>query len=487
MRPDRYHPYAALPEGSIRLIKIHPTKAFRGKKDRSTFQILDEEEQVEISLETFELSQSPPYNALSYTWGLPGSPEDLRPGVFTPVERVFPVICEGAILPVTWNLRSALRHLRIDIEFSLTTQNDQNHDVKLLKNTYRKAPYFWIDAICINQEDLEERALQVQLMGQIYRRSSTTIAWLGEEDKFSNDAMDAFRRLGRIAKQAAVPVNLDSAEKEACARLLSRNWFTRSWIIQEVILSEKILVILGKKHVEFELYAVTCNLSQLSGFRADGREDPANSDSLLARDRAYGTIQTLEALQNGRELVSKGQLPSFMSIMNKCPAHHCSDPRDKIYSLLGISSEFSSAGKTLLIPDYTKSVTQVYTEATSFLITARKDLAVLNMVTELKTTLDLPSWTPDYRGFTTASINKFDEQTHIWRFPHRPEQPCQVSGRSLTVFGQCIGTVAEAVLFRDFNAKKKVKTDQLLSTGIGPILALLTRIKPGGSPKASQL
>lgn len=99
------------------------------------------------------------YEALSYTWG---SLED-------PLE----VTINGAQMSVTANLHSALRHLRFE-------EIDR---------------ILWVDAICINQNDLLERGHQVKQMGNIYRKAGQVIIWLGESTKATDLAMTSLERL----------------------------------------------------------------------------------------------------------------------------------------------------------------------------------------------------------------------------------------------------------------------------------------------------
>jgi hypothetical protein len=97
----------------------------------------------EISMDTADKVEQR-YNALSYVWGAKIGTQ--------------PLICDGKTMLITPNCESALRHLR--------------HT--------RKEVILWVDAICINQEYLAERAQQVPLMGNIYQRAFEVIIWLGE-------------------------------------------------------------------------------------------------------------------------------------------------------------------------------------------------------------------------------------------------------------------------------------------------------------------
>ncbi|KAI0509646.1 heterokaryon incompatibility protein-domain-containing protein [Xylaria bambusicola] len=104
---------------------------------------------IDVSLSTVNLMSLPTYEALSYCWGN-ASDQGL-------------IWCNGKPFPVTRNLESALRRLR------------QSRGNRLL----------WIDAICINQDDLAERAYQVNLMRHIYKNAERVLIWLGEDSEDS--------------------------------------------------------------------------------------------------------------------------------------------------------------------------------------------------------------------------------------------------------------------------------------------------------------
>lgn len=496
--PKSYYKYDPLPRGSIRLAKIHPTKSVKDSKRVVPLETYPFDEQLEVSLETFKRSDCPRYTALSYTWGLSGSFADPKPSVFTQIERVYPIICHGDILLSTWNLRSALRRIRLGIDVCTREASTENEDLKRVRDLYVDISYIWIDAVCIDQGNLRERSHQVQAMSKIYKQAHTTLVWLGDNDRFSKDALAALGKLAehlkKVSTQEALirasirisPLHLDAPERKACAALLSRNWFSRYWILQEVVMSKEVLVLIGKGLASFTYFHHTYVLSPLADFLITDFDEGMNDVDpidLRLHNQARGSIHALYHMETARKHISKGKLPDFMSVINMSRSLKCSDPRDALYSILGICSEFCKDGKILLEPDYTKPVSEVFLQATSFIIRARNDLAVLNLPSTRRSIPNLPSWCPDFLHLT-GTISNFTEQSRPWRLPDSPKESVQVYNHSLEVYGQRIGGVNEVVFFLRREDSHLDPLQEWLRTGPAPICSLVTRIETGGSAEA---
>ena len=119
----------------IRLVTIHPSADFNSE--------------IICHLTHTTLTSGTKYEALSYVWGVPS---------FTQ-----PISLDGTTFNVTTNLEEALRYLRLPTEERI----------------------LWIDAICINQSDIDERGEQVGYMGEIYRGCTVDLLWLEEEEQDS--------------------------------------------------------------------------------------------------------------------------------------------------------------------------------------------------------------------------------------------------------------------------------------------------------------
>jgi hypothetical protein len=171
----------ALGPDSIRLLRLMPHE-----NDRS---------RIQCELFGYTLQDSGKgshlYEALSYTWG--GS------------DKSCSVSIGRQNLPVTENLYKALLQL-------------QDRSLERI---------LWIDALCIDQENLEERGQQVQLMSKIYSKAARVLIWLGETAHESDKALETIRI---IAEDNSTNSLNDTATQQAVLALLERSWFQRIWV-----------------------------------------------------------------------------------------------------------------------------------------------------------------------------------------------------------------------------------------------------------------
>lgn len=112
------------------------------------------------SLTKYYLASAPGYLALSYVWGDPDVTKNIT--------------VDGMTFAATTNLFAALEILAIGSE------DEEDHN-------------YWIDAICINQMDIQERSDQVQMMGDIYKNAKAVVAWIGPEGNGSTEAIEVMK------------------------------------------------------------------------------------------------------------------------------------------------------------------------------------------------------------------------------------------------------------------------------------------------------
>jgi hypothetical protein len=344
----------------------------------------------EIEIELFPVpvwqGDPPDYEALSYVWG---STEDRRriavrewsaPDLSKPLSESLygdprKLVSEGQ-LPVTQNLEVALRYLR----------RPTSHRV------------LWIDAICIDQENMEERSFQVQRMGRIYHAARQVVIWLGPGNETSPLAVEALRIIGtdslfksdehlmyslresttKSFKIDTLALKKQEAEWLAIQELLQRKWFTRLWVYQEYQMSKQAMILVGSLQLNWEKF-----VSAVFWIR----KSPAYLNSGLH-------ILDNNLMNPMYGLAIGSDVPTATVVMHQTRHKQCFDPRDRVYAILGVTETIHN-NRFKIVPDYTKSVEEVYEEFNTAVILSTDDLHILRFVSSPKANSNMPTWVAD--------------------------------------------------------------------------------------------
>ncbi len=201
----------------------------------------------------------------------------------------------------------------------------------------------WVDALCINQKDIKERAAQVRLMGLIYFKARHVRIWLGTDDD-PHEAYHPRHAAALIQKGALIyrrklvpdmPEDYNQLEWGSLYHLLQRSWFKRVWVVQELGLSRSANFHCGETYFTRE---------QLYDFLyfLDGKVGYIYGSNLNLRLPRLGHLYYNATLDGGR--IELGQDPqeaeTFFDILNKSRGLECTDLRDSIYAFLGHPSAF---------------------------------------------------------------------------------------------------------------------------------------------------
>ncbi|KAF5533293.1 het-6OR heterokaryon incompatibility (het-6OR allele) [Fusarium mexicanum] len=108
----------------------------------------------------------------------------------------------------------------------------------------------WIDMICIDQLDNNEKALQIPLMRDIYSRARLVVVWIHEYDSYLRYAFQHLRRLSSYQPDEEIP--FDPMGWDAIRRLLGCEWFHRRWVIQESVLSKTAIFLCGSDSISMD-------------------------------------------------------------------------------------------------------------------------------------------------------------------------------------------------------------------------------------------
>ena len=317
------------------------------------------------TLSVVSLDDEPNYEALSYAWG-------------SSCDRVS-ITLNGSSFPVSQNLYSALTYLRPAVGERV----------------------LWIDALCINQDDNNERTHQVQLMQGIYSGAESVIAWLGEPWDYSNAAFDLFDLLSKKPHLHIDPtvgesigmngIDLESSEvRNSIKTFFLVPWWQRIWTVQESILSKELYYMSGRHIVHDSRVKVWAAFI---------------SQHLSCCDGVWSETVGKEAIQGHRTIVSvmvdAGRLRAykqdflsrnFLSTLSAFRHRLSTDPRDKLYGLLALAS---GPEKAIVEPRYTMSATEVYKSAAMELIKVNRNLDVFSHI-HGKRNLEVPSYVPDW-------------------------------------------------------------------------------------------
>ena len=305
---------------------------------------------LSCSLRIISLSEPPEYEAISYTWGEP---------IFSASIECF---TKGQ-LPITKNLSEALFHLR-------------------LRDRLR---VLWIDAICINQQDLVERSHQVTLLRDTFQRAKIVIVWLGEDTGDANEAFKILQAIDPSSSSYGHIIRLIAADRHnALAKLLGRSWFRRIWVVQEMVCAQKAIITCGNHEMEWERFLdVARTIRELGEFAA-------------IRDRSvYNALLTLSCIRRRRRGQEQGEKNELVELLYNYRSCLASDPRDKIFALVGITRRRIAPA---CIPDYSKGVLEVYRNlAMHFIITEQNPDVLVHCayIVGSKSPI-LPSWVPDW-------------------------------------------------------------------------------------------
>jgi hypothetical protein len=449
-------------KGEIRLVTILPGEGRDAIKCTLDYTILR--------------PNSSTYEALSYTWGSNHSRRSIS--------------LNDTPFHITKNLEVALRHLR-------------------LPYTSRQV---WIDAICINQEDDIERGEQIQLMRKIYTQAEQVLVWLGEASGCSDIAME-FLEVGNSKPDPKewfkdtimkTTQRLYTSEWDSIFRLQEREYWQRTWIVQEITCATKLELLCGPRCVSWEtlisclsawydLGQNTCNNAlQVSMTYIEAPPVEVGVVTSLSHNAnildlwAAPRIRAVQLERNRIAQKASANSRYLTDLMLSYHDSHATDDRDKIYAFAGISSDCKFPGLPI---DYSAPTWTVYLKILAYLL---DNTGRLDMVTYCgigRQYLGRPTWAPAFywgeftayglytsqQLFGTSSTDVFaaskDTRAKAQFISCRRifDRPLGIDRTILQAEGTCIDIISQRLLYSNFLGKWKLgvnfKTQQRYRTG----------------------
>ncbi|KAF2837601.1 hypothetical protein M501DRAFT_937224 [Patellaria atrata CBS 101060] len=328
------------------------------------------------------------YDAISYFWG--------------DVNGKLPITINSKEMLITRHLFCTLNHLRSSSKYLV----------------------LWADAICINQEDVEERNIQVLHMGHIFASAARVLIFLGPADPLSIGSDAAFDILLRLSERKSVSKEVLEDAYEHCVNwMVRRAWFSRLWVIQELALARNSPVVYcGRKAISWDMlvYAWGKLLDILDLRKTNHRsmfyqkvvekrysDQPPAGESKSWFDgepRYFWLRYRLRSLDHIRDVAAETEGMDLVDILPVSRHSHCKDPRDKIYGILNLLKE---EDRRVFSVDYRKSVKAVYTEVLIEVFKQGKGPWILSsmILQDPDENAHLPSWVIDLAIHKTRRLN----------------------------------------------------------------------------------
>ncbi|PQE13296.1 heterokaryon incompatibility protein [Rutstroemia sp. NJR-2017a BVV2] len=386
--------YSRLPDASIRLLK------FKSRGPLNT---------VECDLQVFPLSPEgrlPKYHTLSYCWGDPTRNSSLR--------------CNGKEVLITTTLEEALLHL-----VALDRGNVE---------------WIWIDQICIDQTNKEEKGTQVNMMREIYQKSERTTIWLGPEIKGIETTSSLLEKMWRLhiedqdlvsgsrKRKPYTPSELEATNLppardrswKVLVELLSRPWFVRTWVIQEAVLSSM--------HPQMLCGSYKLDWEKLLGACSWMRSMCYSITPISHNIEAWTATRSLNLFNDLKNIGGRWEMATLLM---RAMGFQASEPRDKVYSLVGLSGEGSDSTyiPKALQANYDKPCRDVFRDVTRYIIKSSANLSIFALVRYIPEGKALPTWSVDF----TANAQWEQISNLVMGYHHRGwhsmrEKPNKASG-----------------------------------------------------------
>ncbi|RDW74904.1 hypothetical protein BP6252_06046 [Coleophoma cylindrospora] len=323
------------------------------------------------------------YEAISYAWGSQISEAQ--------------ILLNGQPFGITPTLELALRRLR-----------------------YLRLPRkVWIDAICIDQENPEEKVGQIRQMKNIFADAERVIVWLGESSADSDLGLAFAKELSilGIAEGGLVAADFSygvpSAAKKllstsyipswiALHRLLSRSWWLRAWVVQEVVVAKNVMFLCGGTCISWDALsqAIIINRRAFHDFVLLKNESKHNIHSaehfISSNIHCQAALDIVDNREKGGEPSKNRNLGDDGSLQwiygNRLRL--CEFPHDQIYSILGLASKIFQDS---IVINYSQPIDYLYRSVVKASVDESKSLNILAHSQHSVWHPNLPSWMPDWQ------------------------------------------------------------------------------------------
>lgn len=311
--PAFEYPVLKDPKRSIRLLRIIPSST---------------PSRIECLIRSCLLGKSQPFSAVSYTWG-----HDHSTSV---------IVLNGKPFPAPLTIRDFL--------------------CQMLQNEKWSRRWFWIDSVCINQQDTIERNIQVSIMRQVYATAENVVVWLGPATEETNLVMDYITRHSSTispnkttgwkysqTKLQSLHYIWNSKEAKAFLMLCRIPYWTRVWIVQEIMFARHLFLFCGAKKVQWRM--IDDIFLHLKSIQVMGwfHMHPYGTEVLQSE---AGVIFEEKRLWGNDPSNREIGIP-ITTLIQSYTHLQSTEKLDKVYALVGLSSDN-------IIIDYSVGITELH-------------------------------------------------------------------------------------------------------------------------------
>ncbi|KAF2825100.1 HET-domain-containing protein [Ophiobolus disseminans] len=347
-----------------------------------------------FSLIETDTDSAPPYVAISYVWG-------------DPTTKHFVDLANGNV-GITESLHFALRDV-------IRMLHDNNHTLPGGTDFWKDdTVHLWVDALCIDQSNTQEKTVQVPMMTNIFTTAALVVTYMGPKADNSDQGIALVKRLwdfisdqdDHLEGQYRFPPGYDLGELGlpseddsswyALRQLIRRPWPTRVWILQEFLVNKNIILVCGDC-ILWEWPNLWIIIGACYDSRLPRKHVTGDGDDDIRGQHAIDCLMKLMFLRSGYQDDCKRF--SMTALLYYCNQLGNSNPKDKISALLNLANDRDALN---IHVDYspTTSVKDLYTMTTVKIIEHEKLLDILSSVRIDKGYQDeqLPSWVTDWSG-----------------------------------------------------------------------------------------
>jgi hypothetical protein len=294
--------------------------------------------------------------------------------------------------------------------------------------------HLWVDQICINQLDWDERSQQVKIMGQIFSTAKRVLVWLCKEESSAAELASTSLTMDRLCI--------------AVRNILELPWFRRGWVVQEAVLPPKVTFFMGTRAFDIvDLWALVK--------KARGHDDKhkSRSPATLCIRQMPGcfVLFEIDRLRYERKGGRRGCFYYTLSVF--APRCHTARPEDSIFGFLGLIDD----PRIQMTVDYTMGVDAIPILATKEIIKGTKSLdvfGILHRTVSFPTTWpDLPSWVPHWtRPLALEAMIYYNCSNYFNAPAGRPYldiNPMSLNRSRLVIRGKCIDEVQHTFQLND--------------------------------------